>query len=195
MSVFRKGAGLLRQNSPDAPSHHTRLGVRAWLTPACARTTSARAAGEYASTAHPRGRGEHNQLLREAGIEYELGAEGEDLDRLVAVTDDARSDLVHHALSDSLPDTAADVRHAIAIALFRGRDASPEASGRPSSTSAAFLEERRALINEQRGKREEGAPFEIAHRFDLRHCRADQLGEYDEAFLDWIFWWYLGTVE
>ncbi|MFE3184251.1 hypothetical protein ACFXKR_25775 [Streptomyces violascens] len=25
--------------------------------------------------------------------------------------------------------------------------------------------------------------------------RADQRGEYDDAFLDWILWWYLSTVE
>ncbi|WP_416965351.1 tetratricopeptide repeat protein, partial [Streptomyces sp. Agncl-13] len=36
-----------------------------------------------------------NRLLHKAGIEYELAAEGEDLGRLVAVTDDARSELVH----------------------------------------------------------------------------------------------------
>lgn len=44
---------------------------------------------------------------------------------------------------------------------------------------------------------DEGALFEIANRFDLRPRRADQdqHGECDEAFLDWIFWWYLSTVE
>lgn len=36
---------------------------------------------------------------------------------------------------------------------------------------------------------------EIANRYDLRHRKADQRGDYDEAFLDWIFSWYLGTVE
>ncbi|TVZ84845.1 hypothetical protein FB157_120112 [Streptomyces sp. BK340] len=41
-----------------------------------------------------------NQLLREAGIEYELAAEGEDLGRLVAITDDARRTLVHRALNE-----------------------------------------------------------------------------------------------
>lgn len=45
-----------------------------------------------------------NRLLREAGIDYEVAAEGEDLGRLVAVTDDARSDLVHRVLDDSPPD-------------------------------------------------------------------------------------------
>ncbi|GED90722.1 hypothetical protein [Streptomyces sp. 6-11-2] len=134
-----------------------------------------------------------NQLLREAGIEYELAAEGEDLGRLIAVTDDARSALVHRALTDSAPDITTRIRHA--IALFRGRDASAESKRSAIVTLAGILEERRSLINEQVGKPDEGALFEIANRYDLRHRRADQRGDYDEAFLDWIFWWYLATVE
>lgn len=137
-------------------------------------------------------RGKVNELLREAGIEYELAAEGEDLGRLVAVTDDARSALVRRALNDSAPDITARVRHA--IALFRGRDTTVESKRSAIVTLAGILEERRALLKDQLGK-DEGALFEIANRYDLRHRKADQRGDYDEAFLDWIFWWYLGTVE
>lgn len=133
-----------------------------------------------------------NELLREAGIEYELAAEGEDLGRLVAITDDARSALVDHALTGSAPDITARVRHA--VALFRGRDAPVESKRSAIVTLAGILEERRALLKDQLG-RDEGALFEIANRYDLRHRKADQRGDYDEAFLDWIFWWYLGTVE
>jgi hypothetical protein len=133
-----------------------------------------------------------NRLLREVGIEYELAAEGEDLGRLVAVTDDARSELVHRALHDSPLDITAGVRHA--IALFRGRDASPDSKRSAIFNLGRVLEERRAVIKGHLGK-DEGALFEIANRFDLRHRRADQRGDYDEAFLDWIFWWYLATVE
>lgn len=134
-----------------------------------------------------------NQLLREADMEYELAAEGEDLGRLVAITDDARSQLVHRALNDSAPDITTRIRHA--IALFRGRDTSVETKRSAIVTLAGILEERRALIKEQVGKPDEGALFEIANRYDLRHRRADQRGDYDEVFLDWIFWWYLATVE
>ncbi|WP_331712343.1 hypothetical protein [Streptomyces davaonensis] len=134
-----------------------------------------------------------NQLLREAGIEYELAAEGEDLGRLVTVTDDARSTLVHRALNDSAPDITTRIRHA--IALFRGRDTSAESKRSAIVTLAGILEERRPLIKEQVGKADEGALFEIANRYNLRHRRADQHGDYDEAFMDWIFWWYLATVE
>ncbi|MFD9871565.1 hypothetical protein ACFXI8_00340 [Streptomyces niveus] len=138
-------------------------------------------------------RGKINQMLRGAGIEYELAAEGEDLGRLVAVTDDARSALVHRALNDSAPDITTRIRHA--IALFRGRDTTVESKRSAIVTLAGILEERRALLKEQIGKPDEGALFEIANRYDLRHRKADQRGDYDEAFLDWIFWWYLATVE
>ncbi|MER7885979.1 hypothetical protein ABTY35_24545 [Streptomyces fimicarius] len=137
-------------------------------------------------------RGKVNELFREAGIEYELASEGEDLGRLVAITDDARSALVHQALVSSGPDITVRVRHA--IALFRGRDAAAESKRSAIVTLAGILEERRALLKDQLGK-DEGALFEIANRYDLRHRKADQRGDYDEAFLDWIFWWYLGTVE
>ncbi|MGW2922844.1 hypothetical protein ACWDBF_33925 [Streptomyces angustmyceticus] len=133
-----------------------------------------------------------NRLLREAGIDYEVAAEGEDLGRLVAVTDDARSNLVHRALDDSPPDISSGIRHA--IALFRGREASADSKRSAIFNLARVLEERRTLIKEHL-KKDEGALFEIANRFDLRHRRADQRADYDEAFLDWIFWWYLATVE
>lgn len=134
-----------------------------------------------------------NRLLSEAGIEYELAAEGEDLGRLVAVTDDARSQLVHRALKDSPPDTTASVRHA--IALFRARDTSPESKRSAVFNLGRILEDRCGLIKENFLKKDEGALFLIANQFDLRHRNAGQQGEYDQAFLDWIFWWYLATVE
>ncbi len=90
--------------------------------------------------------GKVNELLREAGIEYELAAEGEDLGRLVAVTDDARSALVHQALTASSPDITTRVRHA--VALFRGRDTTVESKRSAIVTLAGIFEERRALIKD-----------------------------------------------
>lgn len=85
------------------------------------------------------------------------------------------------------------VRHA--IALFRARDASLESKRSAIVAAVGILEERRALIREDLGKPDDGALFEIANRFALRHRRGDQLANYSDAFLDWIFWWYLATVE
>ncbi|MFD5104894.1 hypothetical protein [Streptomyces cinereoruber] len=134
-----------------------------------------------------------NELLREAKIEYELAAEGEDLGRLVAATDDARSQLVHRVLNDSPPAVTDRIRHA--VALFRARDASLESKRSAIVAAVGILEERRALIREELGKPNDGDLFKIANGFDLRHRRADQLANYNDAFLDWIFWWYLATIE
>ncbi|MEU8205866.1 hypothetical protein [Streptosporangium sp. NPDC049046] len=134
-----------------------------------------------------------NHMLHSAGIEYKLAAEGEDLGRLVAVTDDARSHLIQQVLHASTPNTKDQVEHA--IALFRSRSTSPENKRSAIIALAGILEERRQLIRDDIGKPDEGALFEIANRYALRHRRADQRGDYDAAFLDWIFWWYLATVE
>ena len=37
--------------------------------------------------------------------------------------------------------------------------------------------------------------FSLANEFAIRHQRRGQQGDYDPAFLDWIFWWYLATIE
>ncbi len=43
--------------------------------------------------------------------------------------------------------------------------------------------------------KDEDVLFQIANRFNIRHQSAAQQGDYDVAFLDWIFWWYLATIE
>ncbi|WP_439673358.1 hypothetical protein [Embleya sp. MST-111070] len=134
-----------------------------------------------------------NNLLHDAGIDYRLADEGEDLGRLVALTDDARGDLVHRVLNTPDPRTRASTEHA--IALFRARGATRDHKRSAIVALARILEQRRDLIKTEAGKPDDGFLFEIANRYDLRHGRADQRADYDDAFLDWIFWWYLATVE
>jgi hypothetical protein len=57
------------------------------------------------------------------------------------------------------------------------------------------LEERRALLKGVLYSGDEGALFEIANKFAIRHEGERQKSEYDPVFLDWIFWWYLATIE
>lgn len=134
-----------------------------------------------------------NFILRTAGIDYELATEGEDLGRLVTVTDDARAQLVHQVLNTTRLGVQERIEHA--IALFRSRSTSSESKRSAIVALAGILEERRQLIRDELGKPDEGALFEIANRYALRHRRADQRGDYDPVFLDWIFWWFLATVE
>jgi hypothetical protein len=134
-----------------------------------------------------------NELLQAAGITYRLSDSGEDQGRLVAVFDDGRSELLALAVSNAQPGTAARVSHA--IAMFRRRDSTAEDKRSALITLAGILEERRQLVRAEMGSPDEGALFQIANKFAIRHQNAQQLRNYDPAFLDWVFWWYLATVE
>jgi hypothetical protein len=134
-----------------------------------------------------------NELLQAAGISHRLADSGEDQGRLVAVFDDSRTALLADALGHARPDTATRVRHA--IALFRSRGATDEDKRSALIALAGILEERRQLMKQELGTPDEGALFHIANKFAIRHQNKQQLGDYDPAFLDWMFWWYLGTVE
>jgi hypothetical protein len=134
-----------------------------------------------------------NELLQAAGISYRLADSGEDQGRLVAVFDDGRSALLADVLGHPQPDTVTRVHHA--VALFRRRGATDEDKRSALITLAGILEERRQLIKAELVSADEGALFQIANKFAVRHQNSQQLSDYDPAFLDWVFWWYLGTVE
>ena len=134
-----------------------------------------------------------DELLTAAGISYRLAGSGEDLGRLVAVFDDGRSGLLSEVLGRTQPDAAARVQHA--VALFRRRGTTDEDKRSALITLAGILEERRQLIKAELVSADEGALFHIANKFAIRHQNKQQLSDYDPAFLDWVFWWYLGTVE
>jgi hypothetical protein len=134
-----------------------------------------------------------NQLLTAAGLDLRLADDGEDTGRLVRTIDPARSDLVSQALTSPDIDARSRVEHA--IALFRGREATEHDKRSAVVAVAAVLEQRRALIRAELGRPDEGALFRLANEFAIRHHRRDQHGDYDPAFLDWIFWWYLATIE
>ncbi|WP_198682005.1 hypothetical protein [Kribbella rubisoli] len=60
---------------------------------------------------------------------------------------------------------------------------------------ALVLEERRALLKEELLSKDERALFEIANGFAIRHQKENQRADYNPAFRDWVFWWYLATIE
>jgi hypothetical protein len=134
-----------------------------------------------------------NELLQAAGITYRLADSGEDEGRLVAIFGDGRSALLAQAVSTAQPTSVSRIDHA--IAMFRKRGANAEDKRSALLTLAGILEERRQLIKAELGTADEGALFKIANKFAVRHQNKQQFSNYDVAFLDWLFWWYLGTVD
>jgi hypothetical protein len=134
-----------------------------------------------------------NRLLASSTLGLRLAEEGEDLGRLVRVEPSGLEDLPERALEAATPQNVDRVRHA--IALFRSRNATVEERRSAVIALAGILEERRKLLKAEVLPEDERALFTIANGFAIRHQRADQRRDYDVAFLDWLFWWYLGTVE
>lgn len=134
-----------------------------------------------------------NELLDDAGVGLRLADDGEDAGRLVTVTDEARSGLVETMAGRADQSTADRVRHA--ISLFRSRGATEEDKRSACNALALVLEERRALLKQNLVKKDEGALFLIANEFAIRHEDGKQQGDYRPGFRDWIFWWYLATIE
>lgn len=112
----------------------------------------------------------------------------------MAVTDNARADLLA-AMTARRADAPSQGKVGHAIALFRGRGASLEERRSAVRVLADVLEPRRQLLKDRLTSKDEGALFEVANRFAIRHNDEAQQGSYDPVFLDWLFWWYLATVE
>lgn len=134
-----------------------------------------------------------NRLLSEREIDLQLAGEGEDEGRLVHVIDDARADLLARARLS--PDRAVGGAVDHAIALFRARGATEHDKRSAITALARVLEKRRELLKANLFRADEGALFDIANCFDLRHSNDRQHTNYSPAFHAWVFWWYLATVE
>lgn len=135
----------------------------------------------------------NTQVLAAGALGLQLAETGPDAGRLVRVTDDSRTDLVERVLAT--PDAGAVGRVEHAIASFRSRTATEHDKRSAVITLAGLLEERRDLIRTDLGRKDEGALFQLANEFSVRHQRRGQHSEYDPAFLNWMFWWYLATIE
>lgn len=134
-----------------------------------------------------------NPLLDRHKVDLRLSTDGEDTGLLVQVTGDARDDLVERLVTAASAEVEAPARHA--IALFRKRDATTEERRSAVVVLAGILESRRALLKTDIGSKDEGDLFNIANNFALRHRNKQQQEDYRPVFLDWIFWWYLATVD
>ena len=127
-----------------------------------------------------------NDLLSRNGVELQMADAGEDQGLLVHLPDDPRCGLVEQVRVDVRDGNSDRIGHA--IALYRGRRAEAPDKRRACRELADVLESRRKTVLKQYlVKDDEGPLFDIANRFAIRHHRDDQMYNYDDTFLDWIF--------
>lgn len=130
-----------------------------------------------------------NVLLERYGTSLRLDPIGV----LVETTNDPRDELIQELAQAPTAPNRDSLRHA--IGLFRHRGATREDKRSAVVSLVGILEEHRGLLDQNLLSKDEGALFEIANRFAIRHQRADQRPDYDDAYLEWLFWWYLATVD
>jgi hypothetical protein len=132
-----------------------------------------------------------NAILHRRTLRVTLGEQGR-LERTAPPGVEALVDAapavasVHDADSDEL---------AHALHQFRARGASVLDRRHAVVMLAGILERRRGLLKDELLSKDEGALFQLANRFAIRHQRADQRSDYDaDLYLEWIFYWYLATI-
>lgn len=133
-----------------------------------------------------------NRLLTKHGVQLQLATSGEDAGRLVHATGDDRDRLITEALEAPEGARRDAVHHA--VALFRNRTGTREEKRSAIVALAGDLENHRVMLKQELLSKDEGALFQIANGFDLRHRNPQQLSNYNDAYLDWVFWIYLATT-
>ena len=133
-----------------------------------------------------------NVILESSMLELRLADEGEDVGRMTRVLPDGLED-ISHRLAHEMAASEPEIPHA--IALFRRHNGSREDRRAAILALARVLEDRRPLLEAHLLTKDEGALFQIANQFDLRHRKADQMVDYGDEYLDWLFHWYLATID
>ena len=134
-----------------------------------------------------------NQLLETTTLDLRIACDGEDVGRMVRFTPANLESLVHDALQNASTDTRATRWRTPSRCSDRGAGTREERRSAVVAL-AGVLEQRRGLLRDELLSGDERSLFDIANNYDLRHRNERQRTEYDDAFLEWIFYWYLATV-
>ena len=134
-----------------------------------------------------------NEIFTQYGIPFEIATGGEDDGFVVDRIDPVRAELIATVTQSATEVDATTLEHA--VAQFRSRGATRDDKRAAVLALARLVESERVLLKRTLFRKDEGALFDIANNFDLRHKTASQQDDYPVEYLDWIFWWYLATIE
>lgn len=139
-------------------------------------------------------RWEINRILNRHKSRYEMATEGASAGQIVERTAPNMADLVASVTTETRDkDDAQKVSHA--FDLFQKREIDFESKRSACFTLAGVLENRRSLLKENLLTKDEGALFQLANEFHIRHNNERQKRDYDSIFLEWVFWWYVATID
>lgn len=130
-----------------------------------------------------------NVLLDRYGEGYELSSVGEIMERAPAGTESLLGTTLPHG------DSNIQGRVQSAVTKFRQRQSTADDRRDAVRDLADVLEYLRPQAKNVITKKDDGALFEIANNFGIRHHNPAQKTEYDPAiWLSWMFYFYLATI-
>lgn len=136
-------------------------------------------------------REEINRVVRLGDPAYEMDGFGQIIER---VPDEFRQ-LVSAPVPEGTEHDLITSRIDAAVRAFRTRGASLDDRRHAVRDLADVLEALRSDVKDHMLPADEGALFNLANGFAIRHNRRDQRGDYDRAvWLRWAFYVYLSTV-
>lgn len=135
-----------------------------------------------------------NTVLERTDTGLRLSKGGPDEGRLVRTPSDPRGDLPALAVLAAPTKPERDqMQHA--ISQFTNRTATRHDKRDALRNLAGLLEQRREEAEEKLGSQDSRDLFHIVNKFDIRHQGKMQSGNYEDAYLDWIFWSLLSSLE
>ena len=133
-----------------------------------------------------------NLLLDSTPLMLRLADSGNDIGRMVEAPSPQLRRLSTEVLDIESPDHS-EIAHA--IATFRDRHATVEAKRSAVRDLATVLESHRNTVMKELVRKDESALFQIANEFNIRHKNTKQRTDYRPEFLEWVFYWYLATIQ
>jgi hypothetical protein len=133
-----------------------------------------------------------NRLLETHNVPLKLAAIGGEQGRLVRRFSSPLDGLLTEQIAKRI-EPEDEVAHA--IREYRTRDATVTQRRSALTKLAGELEPRRDKMKDRLTRKDSAYLFEIANTFGLRHRGDEQRLEYDEEFLDWMFWNYLAMIQ
>lgn len=130
-----------------------------------------------------------NRLLDRYRDGFELTARGEIMERAPQGTE--------NLLATPLPNNDSNIQGRVdsAVAKFRRRQATIDDRRDAVRDLADVLEYLRPQAKEVLTKKDDGALFQIANEFGIRHHNTGQKTDYDQPiWLSWMFYFYLATI-
>lgn len=135
-----------------------------------------------------------NAILESSDWDLRMSEAPEDAGLLVRTVPDDRAQLPD-TVAQAAKDSAERERIEHAGVLQRSRRATRQTRRDAARSLADVLENRRPMVKELLGNKDESNLFQIINSFDIRHMNKLQQSQFGDEFFDYFYWTFLASLD